>query len=345
MRGAIRLGMTMVPSNDLIMLGVAVLGATTIASIVFVLLYPYLSGEKRTEKRFRAATESRAHKVATRAAAETAASRRKTVADTLQELEDRQKAKEKLTLRLRLQRAGLQITPKTFWILAVLCGLSLAGVAYVALPPSSLRLIIALVAVLTGVFGLPRWILNKITTRRQAKFLAELPNAIDVIVRGMKAGLPLGECLNVISRENAEPLRGEFREVVDQQRVGVPLPESLERMEMRIPLPEVKFLTIVITVQQQTGGNLSEALGNLASVLRDRVQLKMKVNALSSEAKASAMVLASLPPGVIGMVYATSPDYMEPLFATRTGNFLIGFSVLWMLTGVLVMRKMINFKY
>lgn len=345
MPAAIHWEMRIVSGNDLMMLVVAVLGATAFASMVFVLLYPYISGERQTEKRVRIVTENRAQKVATRAAAETVASRRRTVADTLKDLEERQKAKEKLTLRLRIQRAGLQITPRTFWILSFLCGCTLALVVYVALPPSTLKWILALVAGFVGVFGLPRWILSKITSRRQVKFIAELPNAIDVIVRGMKAGLPLSECLQVISRENAEPLRSEFCEVVDQQRVGVPLFESLERMEMRIPLPEVKFLAIVIGIQQQAGGNLSEVLGNLASVLRDRVRLKMKVKALSAEAKASAMVLASLPPGVIGMVYATSPGYMEPLFNTRTGNLMIGFSVLWMLMGVLVMRKMINFKY
>lgn len=331
-------------SNDLMMLGAALLGAAAIASIVFVVLYPYLSGEKHTEKRVRVVTESRAQKVATRTAVDAAASRRKTVADTLKDLENRQKAKEKLSLRLRLQRAGLQITPKTFWILSGLCGLTLAVFLYVALPPSALRPILALTVAFIGTFGLPRWLLSKITSRRQAKFLAELPNSIDVVTRGMKSGLPLGECLQVIARESTQPLAGEFHEVVEQQRVGVSLPEALERLAMRMPLPEVKFLTIVIAIQQQAGGNLSEALGNLAGVLRGRVQLRMKVKALSAEAKAGAIVLGSLPPSVMLMVYGSSPDYMVPLFTTTTGNFLLGFSAVWMLMGILVMRKMINFK-
>jgi tight adherence protein B len=161
----------------------------------------------------------------------------------------------------------------------------------------------------------------------------------------MKAGLPLGECLQVISRESPAPLNGEFKEVVDQQRVGVTLSEALERLAQRMPIAEVRFLTIVIAIQQQAGGNLSEALGNLASVLRDRFRLRMKVKALSAEAKASAFVLASLPPIVMVMVYGSSPDYIEPLFNTRTGYFMLGFSAVWMLMGVLVMRKMINFKF
>jgi tight adherence protein B len=345
MKPAIRSEMTTVLSNDLIMLVAAALGATAISSVIFVVLYPYVSGERKTDKRVRSVTESRAHKVATRAAAETAASRRQTVSATLKDLEQRQKAKEKLTLRLRLQRAGLQITPKTFWILSVLCGLTLGLVIYLSLPPSILRLIVAVLLAFVGVFGLPRWILAKLISRRQSKFLSELPNAIDVVVRGMKAGLPLGECLQVISRESPAPLNGEFKEVVDQQRVGVTLSEALERLAMRMPIAEVRFLTIVIAIQQQAGGNLSEALGNLASVLRDRFRLRMKVKALSAEAKASAFVLASLPPIVMVMVYGSSPDYIEPLFNTRTGYFMLGFSAVWMLMGVLVMRKMINFKF
>lgn len=337
--------MKTVLSNDLMMLGAALLGATALASIVFVLLFPYLSGEKHTEKRFRVVTESRAQKVATRNAADTVANRRKTVSDSLKDLEKRQKAKEKkLTLRLRLQRAGLQITPKTFWIMSGLCGLTLAVILYVALSPSALRPILALTVAFIGTFGLPRWVLSKIISRRQSKFLAELPNSIDVVTRGMKSGLPLGECLQVIARESTQPLAGEFQDVVEQQRVGVSLPEALERLATRMPLPEVKFLTIVIAIQQQAGGNLSEALGNLAGVLRGRVQLRMKIKALSAEAKAGAVVLGSLPPTVMLMVWGSSPDYMVPLFSTRTGNFLLIFSVVWMLIGILVMRKMINFK-
>lgn len=326
------------------MLGATLLGATALASIVFVVLYPYLSGEKHTQKRLRVVTETRAHKIATRTAVDVAANRRQTVADSLKDLEKRQKAKEKLSLRLRLQRAGLQITPKTFWIMSGLCGLTLAVILYVALPPSALRLVLALMVAFIGAFGLPRWILSKIISRRQAKFLAELPNSIDVVTRGMKSGLPLGECLQVIARESTQPLAGEFHEVVEQQRVGVSLSEALERMAIRMPLPEVKFLTIVIAIQQQAGGNLSEALGNLSAVLRGRVQLRMKVKALSAEAKAGAFVLGSLPPTVMLLVYGSSPDYMVPLFTTTTGNFLLGFSAVWMLMGILVMRKMINFK-
>ncbi len=141
-------------------------------------------------------------------------------------------------------------------------------------------------AAFVGTFGLPRFMLSKMIARRQKKFLAELANSIDVIVRGIKSGLPLNECLSVIASESPEPIAGEFKEVIDQQRVGVPLSEALDRLTIRVPLAEVKFLAIVIAIQQQSGGNLAEALSNLSGVLRDRFKMAMKVKALSAEAKA-----------------------------------------------------------
>jgi tight adherence protein B len=260
-------------------------------------------------------------------------------------MENRQKTAEKVSLRLRLERAGLDITPRVYWSASVACGVMLAFIVTMVLPSGATRMLLSPIVGLIGVFGVPRWFVNKLVVRRQTKFTRELPNAVDIVVRGMKSGLPLNECLAIVARESDEPLAGEFREVIDQQRVGVPLGEALERLTMRMPLPEVRFLAIVVAIQQQAGGNLSEALGNLSTVLRDRFQLKMKVKALSAEAKASAWVLASLPPIVTFMVYGTSPEYISVLFNTRTGNFALMFCGLWMLTGILVMRKMINFKF
>jgi tight adherence protein B len=200
-------------------------------------------------------------------------------------------------------------------------------------------------ALLIGTFGLPRWFLSKMVKRRQRKFQSELANAIDVVVRGVKSGLPLNECLQIIARESPEPIAGEFRYVVEQMRVGVPLAEALDRLIVRMPLAEVKFLAIVISIQQQAGGNLSEALGNLSGVLRDRFRMEMKVKALSAEAKSSAGVLGSLPPGVMFMTYVSSPDYIMPLFTTTAGNLIIVAGLFWMFCGIMVMKKMINFKF
>lgn len=196
-----------------------------------------------------------------------------------------------------------------------------------------------------GAFGLPPWFVTRMIKRRQNKFLDEFANSIDVIVRGVKSGLPLNECLSIISRESPSPVREEFKELVEQQRVGVPLSECFERMMARMPLPEVNFFAIVISIQQQAGGNLSEAMGNLAGVLRDRKRMQAKVKALSAEAKASAGVLASLPFVVMMLVYLSTPAYIAMLFTTKMGQFLLACAGVWMTMGVLVMRKMINFKY
>lgn len=322
--------------------GAAMLAATAVGGLAYALLYPYFSPERGKEDRVKRVVEPRRTAAS---ALEQAASRRKSVADTLRDMEERQRAATKVSLRLRLERAGLAITPRVFWLASAVCGVVLAALVMFSLPPSATRVFLAVVVGLIGVFGVPRWIVNKLTARRQQKFTAELPNAIDIVVRGMKSGLPLNECLAIIARESEEPLASEFREVIEQQRVGVSLGEALEKLIGRMPLPEVKFLSIVIAIQQQAGGNLSEALSNLSGVLRDRFRLDMKVKALSAEAKASAFVLASLPPIVTFLLYLSAPDYIGALFSTRTGNFALLGCGLMMLMGVLVMRRMINFKF
>jgi tight adherence protein B len=325
------------------LVGVA-LASLAFAGVVVTLAWPYISGAKQTEKRIATVTESRANKVATRSAAETAAHRRKAVTETLKDIENK-KQQQRISMRLRLQQAGWALTPKSFWIVCAGLAAAAAVTTMLSFPPTPTTQLGAAVAAFVVGLGLPRWLLNRAIKRRQAKFLRELANAIDVVVRGVKSGLPLNECLRIISTEGPEPVAGEFREVVEQQRVGVSLSEALERLVERMPLPEVKFLAIVISIQQQAGGNLSEALGNLAGVLRDRFRMQMKVKGLSAEATTSAMVLGSLPPIVMGMVSMASPDYIAPLFSTKTGNMFLLAGGFWMLLGILMMRKMINFKY
>jgi tight adherence protein B len=329
------------PEGSLMVYAVPLLAALAFSGAVYALLVPYISADRQKDKRLEGVKAAGARK-ASGGMAEAQSSRKKSVADTLKEMEDRQKADKNITMGLRLERAGLNQSPREFYILSAGLGIVLAGISLFIL---DLPVMAAVVAAFLGAFGLPRWIINKMTNRRQQKFLSQLANGIDVIVRGVKSGLPLNECLQVIARESPEPLASEFRELVEQQRLGVSLPEGLERMGERLPLPEVRFLTIVIGIQQQAGGNLSEALSNLAGVLRDRHMLALKVKALSAEAKASAMVLASLPPGVMTMVYLSTPDYIMPLFVTTPGRFMIVVGAFWMLTGVLIMRKMINFKF
>jgi tight adherence protein B len=334
---------TLVPNDDLLLLGLLLLAALSIGAVVFLLVNPYLSGERRADKRIQGVTVTRSTRIAVKAQADAAQNRRRQVADTLRDLEDRQKAREKITMRLRLQRAGLDVSPRSFWVASLACGVVVAAGIWLSAP--NLPIIVPLLGLFVGALGLPRWILARLTKRRQTKFTDEFANAIDVIVRGVKSGLPLPECLGIIARESPQPVSGEFTELVEQQRVGVPLGEAFERMMTRMPMPEVRFFAIVIAIQQQAGGNLSEALGNLSGVLRDRKRLQAKVRALSAEAKASAAVLGALPFVVMILVYITTPAYIALLWTTNFGQFLLACGGCWMTIGVLVMKKMINFKY
>jgi tight adherence protein B len=328
---------------EMMQLGLVVLAALSAAAVIYILAYPLLSGETKAERRIQGVTENKAKRAVRTAQAEQASNRRRQVADTLKELEQKQKQREKLTMRKRLERAGLDITPRTFWLASVVAGAAIGAITYVSLP--GMTPLIALAAMFVGALGLPRWMVARLIKRRQSKFLDEFANSIDVIVRGVKSGLPLNECLNIIARESPSPIKEEFKELVEQQRVGVPLGECFERMMSRMPLPEVNFFAIVIAIQQQAGGNLSEALGNLAGVLRDRKRMQAKVKALSAEAKASAAVLACLPFAVMIMVYLSTPGYIKILFSAKMGQFMLLCAAGWMTCGVLVMKKMINFKY
>jgi tight adherence protein B len=334
---------TPVDNNDLLLLGLLVLAGLSIGVVVYLLVNPYFSGERRTDKRIQGVTESKTARIALRAQADAVQNRKRQVSETLQELEARERAREKITMRLRLQRAGLDMAPRAFWFASMAGGVLLGAIVWLTAP--NLPIIVPLLAAFVGIFGLPRWILVRLTRRRQNKFIDEFANAIDVIVRGVKSGLPLPECLGIIARESPEPIAGEFSELVEQQRVGIPMQEAFERMMTRVPLAEVRFFAIVVAIQQQAGGNLSEVLGNLSGVLRDRKRLQAKVRALSAEAKASAAVLGALPFIVMVLVYITTPAYISLLWTTRFGQFLLACAAVWMMSGIFVMRKMINFKY
>ena len=197
------------------------------------------------------------------------------------------------------------------------------------------------------IFGLgaPRWVIGFLAKRRMKKFSLEFPNAVDIIVRGIKSGLPVHECFKIIGRESPLPLGPEFQTLVEGLGVGMTLEQALDRMYQRMPTPELRFFAIVIAIQQKTGGNLAEALSNLSSVLRARRMMGEKIKALSSEALASAGIIASLPPAVMLMVMLTTPAYMIQLFTDIRGNFLLLIAAVLMATGVFVMKRMISFKF
>lgn len=269
--------------------------------------------------------------------------RRKQIEQSLGALDEKAKDKEKArkTLKSKLIQANLTTTPQTFTIISAGIGMAVAMGAFVIGMP-----LWQVGAAAIGVgFGVPRLVLNTMIKRRQSKFTENFADAMEIIVRGVRTGLPLGDCLKIIAHEAPEPIREEFARVVEAEAVGVPIEVCLDRMYDRMPLSEVKFFGTVLNIQRSTGGNLGEALANLASVLRGRKMLREKVQALAAEAKASAVIIGVLPPGVMALVTLISPDYMVELYTTSTGhrNLMIGAGM--MLAGIAVMRKMINFKF
>lgn len=254
--------------------------------------------------------------------------------------QEKEKLDKKVSMPQRLLQAGLGISIKTFYILSVACGI---GCAFAALTFGA-NLMVVGGALFVGTLGLPRFIINFLKKRRQDKFLKELPSAIDVVVRGVRSGLPLNDALKMIAEESAEPLKGEFALLINEQKMGINVQEGLFRMNGRIELPELNFLAIVVSIQQTMGGNLSETLSNLSNIIRGRHRMRAKIDAMSTEAKSSAAIIGSLPALIILAITAMSPGYMDPLFETETGHFLIGGSIFWMTCGVLVMRQMINMK-
>jgi tight adherence protein B len=180
---------------------------------------------------------------------------------------------------------------------------------------------------------------------REKKFTREFAPAIDTIVRSVKSGLPVNEALKVVASEIAEPVKGEFKLLNEGLKLGVTMEDCLKRMFERMPTPEVNFFGIVMTIQQKTGGNLSEALSNLSIVLRDRKRMQGKIRAMSSEAKAGASIIGSLPPGVAALIFFTTPDYIQPMFQADIGKLMLMGCVVWMGTGIAVMKKMVSFKY
>jgi len=292
----------------------------------------------------KAGRQAGAAKKVKQAGAATQKDRRKVLQQTLKELEDKQKQREaeraKLTLRERIEQAGLKMTPETFHLFSALAGLGAGGAALVFKQPIFLAVGLAFVF---G-FGVPRWVLGMLRGKRQKAFGEEFANALEVIVRGVKSGLPVNDCFRVVANESPGPVGEEFRLLIESSKVGMPLDQAMERMYRRMPIPEVNFFMVVLNIQQKTGGNLSEALGNLSTVIRARKLMRGKIQALSAEAKASAWIIGGLPFMVTLMMYVVSTDYIMLLFTEKLGHFLIMGALAWMAVGAFVMRQMISFK-
>jgi tight adherence protein B len=320
---------------------VALLAMMALGGVAFA----FSGGDERTQKRVNTFVKSKGNARAAAKAQMEAAQKRKSVATVLKDVEKNQaaqRAKNRPTLRRRLEQAGFtDAKPLNFWLISGALGLVTALLCFVT---HQSVLVIVMAAFVAGL-GLPRWVLGFLFNRRKKKFTKEFAGAIDVIVRSVRSGLPTNEALRIVARETPDPVGSEFTRLVDGLKVGVTLDQGLKKMHENMPTAEVGFFGIVMTIQAKSGGNLSEALSNLAFVLRDRKRLEGKIKAMSSEAKASAGIIGSLPPAVMGLVWLTTPAYINLLFSEKAGNLLLGGCLLWMGTGILVMRKMINFKH
>jgi len=312
--------------------------SVAIGGVAWVFLYPILSGERQTEKRV--ASVAKAEPV--QRVSRNQRSRRDQVESTLKEFDARhRKNKGRVPLSVRIVQSGLKWSKRQFMLISAAIGIAcfVVGVA------AGAGLLVSLGLGFAGAFGVPFWLLSFMKTRREAKFLNNFPDAVDIIVRGVKAGLPLLDCMKMVAIEAQEPLKSEFRSIIETQAVGMPLGEACLKLYEDMPVPEANFFGIVISIQQKAGGNLAEALGNLSRVLRDRKKMKAKIRAMSQEAKASAGIIGALPIAVMTLVYITSPKYMSLLFTTPMGHLMLVGSALWMFTGVMVMKKMINFDF
>jgi tight adherence protein B len=319
-------------------LAMAFLTATTLGGVAWVFVYPMLSGEKKAAQRRASFAKP---EPAVRQIDKNQRTRREQVEGSLKEVEARRQKEKKIPLSSRLTQAGLSWSPQKFMIISGILGVVCLAAALVlgGGPIAAIGLGFA------AGFGLPRWILSFLKKRREKNFLRALPDAVDVIVRGIKAGLPLFDSIKVVAADAPEPLKTEFLAIIETQAIGMPLGEACTRLFERMPVPEANFFGIVIAIQQKSGGNLSEALGNLSKVLRDRRKMAEKIQAMSMEAKASASIIGSLPPIVMLLVYLSTPDYISLLWTHPTGQLMLCGCVIWMSIGIFVMKKMINFDF
>ena len=314
------------------------LASAAVGGVAWVFVYPILSGERKAEARMANVAKAEPAARATRANQK---SRRDIIENTLKEFDERHKKNKRVPLSVRLAQSGLFWSKRQFFLLSG----GIAAAMFVLGLLTGAGILVAVLLGAAGAFGLPRWMLSYLKKRRENKFLNAFPDAVDIIVRGVKAGLPLLDCLKMITAESPEPVKSEFRAIVETQAIGMPLGDACGKLFEQMPVPEANFFGIVISIQQRSGGNLAEALGNLSRVLRDRKKMKAKIQAMSMEAKASASIIGALPVAVMTLVYITSPNYISLLWTEPLGRVMHAASLVWMSMGVLVMKKMINFDF
>jgi tight adherence protein B len=320
---------------------IAILGFVVIAGLGFALAGGPSAGA-RTMKRAQAIAGGQLDRGARgkASAVNDPAQRRKQLLKTLKE-QERQQRKASFNLGARLQQTGLSLSIRNFWTISAVLGVVVMLVVLVLHQAIWAAIGLGFVSGL----GLPRWVVGFLGKRRMKKFTEHFSDAIDIIVRGIKSGLPVNDCLRIIAHESPAPLGPEFNRLVESLAMGLTMEQGLDKMYERMPTSELRFFTIVLAIQSKTGGNLAEALGNLSTVLRSRKLMREKIKALSSEATASAMIIGCLPPGVVTLITITTPSYMAVMFQDPRGHLMLMGGGIWMGFGIFVMRRMINFKF
>ncbi len=322
-----------------IVLGILIFICVGALGVAFV---PSMAGSGRADKRIKALHGSSLGKSAADKLSKGKEDRRRSMQQAVAEqLKSNGKKKKRIPLQTQLHQAGLKIDKAAF----IRNSMILAIVVFVICFIFGAPLLYAAIFAVAGGYLLPRWYLGRRKKKFQRAFLLELPNAVEAIVRGVKTGLPLNDSLRIVAKEAKEPVRSEFAHVIDAQSMGKATDEAVALIYERVPLSEVNFFVVVISVQQQAGGNLSEALTNLARVLSDRKKMQAKVKAMSSEAKASAMIIGSLPFIVAALVSFVTPDYLLPLVSSTMGYIMLGIAVVMMSLGIFIMNRMIQFDY
>lgn len=256
-------------------------------------------------------------------------------------MKDNKKGGKGANFQTQLKQAGLDWSKRKFVVVCLITALaSFAGLSVGA----QLSPVMAAPGAAFLGLALPYFFVMRATKTRLKKFANEFPAALDIIVRGVSAGLPLSECLKTIAKETKEPVRSEFQMLLNDQSVGMTLEKAAHRLAVRVPLAETSFFAIVLAVQSRSGGSLSEILNNLSQVVRGRKMLDAQIKTMSSEAKMSGRMIGSMPLLVAGALFYLSPEYIAVLTGTSTGQMVLAGAGVWMFTGVMVMKKMINFE-
>jgi len=320
------------------------LAVVTVGALAYALMYNAISNEKKSSERMKSLQVDKKTKVKAQAKRVDEKTRRKARENALKNVEDQRSSGKKAKappLGARIAQAGLTFSVKQFYIASAVIGVLTLMFAFIGGAPVHIAIGLAF----AGGLGLPRMFLAFKRARRFKAFTMIFPNAIDIIVRGIRSGLPLNDCMRIIAQDSDEPVRGEFRKMIEATQMGIPVPEACERLYESVPTPETNFFSIVIAIQSQAGGNLSEALAGLSKVLRERRKMADKIKAFSTEAKTSAMIIGALPFVVALAVYFTTPGYLNALWETDSGHTVLMFIAGSMALGIGIMKKMINFKF